>query len=69
MGMQGNFASFERFVAGVATGTAPTPDPAAARLTGLIKDVRVVPVEGGPHNIGWTFPEVVNPALLEFLGR
>jgi non-heme chloroperoxidase len=39
----------------------------AARLTGLVKDVRVVPVEGGPHNIGWTFPEVVNPALLEFL--
>ena len=39
----------------------------AARLTGLVKDVRVVPVEAGPHNIGWTFPEVVNPALLEFL--
>jgi non-heme chloroperoxidase len=39
----------------------------AARLTGLTKDVRVVPVEGGPHNIGWTFPEVVNPALLQFL--
>jgi non-heme chloroperoxidase len=41
----------------------------AARLTGLVKDVQVVPVEGGPHNIGWTFPEVVNPALLEFLDR
>ena len=41
----------------------------AARLTGLVKDVQVIPVEGGPHNIGWTHPEVVNPALLEFLGR
>jgi non-heme chloroperoxidase len=39
----------------------------AARLTDLIPDVRVVPVEGGPHNIGWTHPEEVNPALLEFL--
>ena len=39
----------------------------AKRLPGLIKDVRVVPVENGPHNIGWTFPEVVNPALLEYL--
>jgi non-heme chloroperoxidase len=39
----------------------------AARLTGLVENVRVVPVAGGPHNIGWTFPEVVNPALLEFL--
>ena len=41
----------------------------AARLTGLVKDVQVIPVEGGPHNIGWTHPEVVNPALLDFLGR
>jgi non-heme chloroperoxidase len=41
----------------------------AARLTGLVKDVQVISVEGGPHNIGWTFPEVVNPALLDFLGR
>jgi non-heme chloroperoxidase len=40
----------------------------AARLGELIADVTVVPVEGGPHNIGWTHPEVVNPALLDFLG-
>jgi non-heme chloroperoxidase len=39
----------------------------AARLPGLIKDLQFITVEGGPHNIGWTFPEIVNPALLEFL--
>jgi pimeloyl-ACP methyl ester carboxylesterase len=27
----------------------------------------LVTVEGGPHNIGWTHPDVVNPALLGFL--
>ena len=26
----------------------------AERLLGLIKDLRLVPVEGGPHNICWT---------------
>jgi non-heme chloroperoxidase len=40
----------------------------AARLPGLVQGLTLIPVEGGPHNIGWTFPEVVNPALLEFLG-
>jgi pimeloyl-ACP methyl ester carboxylesterase len=39
----------------------------AKRLRGLIKDLRLVPVEGGPHNIGWTHPEEVNTALLDFL--
>jgi non-heme chloroperoxidase len=39
----------------------------AMRLPGLIKDLRLIPVEGGPHNIGWTHPEEVNTALLEFL--
>jgi non-heme chloroperoxidase len=39
----------------------------AARLADLIEDVTVVPVEGGPHNIGWTHPEEVNGALLGFL--
>jgi non-heme chloroperoxidase len=39
----------------------------AARLSGLIADVRVVAVEGGPHNIGWTHSEEVNAALLQFL--
>ena len=39
----------------------------AARLPELIADVTVVPVEGGPHNIGWTHPEIVNKALLDFI--
>jgi non-heme chloroperoxidase len=39
----------------------------AERLPALIKDVRLVRVEGGPHNIAWTHPEEVNEALLGFL--
>ncbi len=39
----------------------------AQRLPALMKDVRLVPVEGGPHNIAWTHAEVVNPELLAFL--
>ncbi|MFJ5222762.1 alpha/beta fold hydrolase [Streptomyces sp. NPDC088400] len=39
----------------------------AERLPALIKDLTFVTVEGGPHNIAWTHPEVVNPALLDFL--
>jgi non-heme chloroperoxidase len=39
----------------------------ADRLPGLIDDLRLVRVEGGPHNIGWTHPDAVNKALLEFL--
>jgi non-heme chloroperoxidase len=39
----------------------------AARLPALIADCTLIPVKGGPHNIGWTHPEVVNPALLNFL--
>lgn len=42
-------------------------DATAGRLSDLIDDVKVVPVEGGPHNIGWTHPEVVNPLFLAFL--
>jgi non-heme chloroperoxidase len=41
----------------------------AARLPDLIDDVKVVPVEGGPHNIGWTHPEVLNPLFLAFLEK
>lgn len=41
----------------------------AARLPGLVKDLTFVTVEGGPRNIAWTFPDVVNPALLAFLGK
>ena len=44
------------------------PYPAtAARLPGLIKDLKVVTVEGGPHNVAWTHSDIVNPALLDFL--
>jgi non-heme chloroperoxidase len=39
----------------------------AARLPGLIKDVRLVSVQGGPHNIAWTHPDEVNEALLQFI--
>jgi non-heme chloroperoxidase len=41
----------------------------ADRLPALIADVRLVRVEGGPHNIGWTHPEEVNKALLEFVDQ
>ncbi len=41
----------------------------AARLPALIADCTLVPVEGGPHNIGWTYPDEVNEALLSFLGE
>jgi non-heme chloroperoxidase len=42
----------------------------AARLRDeqLIADLTVVPIQDGPHNVGWTFPDEVNAALLEFLG-
>ncbi len=39
----------------------------AKRLPPLIKDLTAVTVEKGPHNIAWTHPEIVNPALLDFL--
>jgi non-heme chloroperoxidase len=41
----------------------------AKRLPGLVKDLKLVTVEGGPHNIAWTHPDKVNPALLEFLAK
>jgi non-heme chloroperoxidase len=42
-------------------------DSTASRLSDLIDDVKVIPVEGAPHNIGWTHPEVLNPLFLAFL--
>ena len=46
------------------------PYPAtAARLPALIKDLTLVTVEGGPHNIAWTHPDEVNSALLAFLAK
>jgi len=41
----------------------------AARLPALIKDLTLVTVEGGPHNIAWTHPDEVNSALLAFLAK
>jgi non-heme chloroperoxidase len=37
------------------------------RLPGLIKDVQLVVIEGGPHAIAWTHTGQVNTALLNFL--
>ena len=42
-------------------------DKTASRLPDLIKDMRLVVVEGGPHAIPWTHAEQVNTALLDFL--
>ena len=40
----------------------------SARLPGLIADLKLVTIEGGPHNIGWTHSDELNHALLEFIG-
>jgi pimeloyl-ACP methyl ester carboxylesterase len=42
-------------------------DATAKRPPSLIADVKLVAVDGGPHNIGWTHPDEVNRALLDFL--
>jgi non-heme chloroperoxidase len=42
-------------------------DKTGARLPGLIKDMRLVTIEGGPHAIAWTHADQVNRALLDFL--
>jgi len=42
-------------------------DKTGKRLPGLIKDVQLVVVEGGPHAIAWTHAAQVNTALLDFL--
>jgi non-heme chloroperoxidase len=44
-------------------------DSTAKRLPELVANLKLVSVEGGPHNIGWTYPEEVNKALLEFLAE
>ena len=43
-------------------------DKTGARLPGLIRDMELVSIEGGPHAISWTHAEQVNTALLQFLG-
>jgi non-heme chloroperoxidase len=42
-------------------------DKTGRRLPGLIDDVRLVVIEGGPHAIPWTHADQVNTALLDFL--
>jgi pimeloyl-ACP methyl ester carboxylesterase len=42
-------------------------DETGKRLPGLIKDVQLTVVEGGPHAIPWTHADQVNTALLDFL--
>jgi non-heme chloroperoxidase len=37
------------------------------RLPGLINDVHLVVIEGGPHAIPWTHADQVNTALLDFM--
>jgi len=44
-------------------------DKTSKRLPGLIKDVQLTVVEGGPHAIPWTHAGQVNTALLDFLRR
>jgi non-heme chloroperoxidase len=39
------------------------------RLPGLIANVNLVVVEGGPHAIPWTHTDEVNAALFSFLGH
>jgi len=39
----------------------------ASRLPGLIKEMQLVVIKGGPHAIAWTHTDQVNKALLDFL--
>jgi non-heme chloroperoxidase len=39
----------------------------AKRLPALVENLTLIPVEGGPHNIGWTHPDECNKALLDFI--
>jgi len=39
------------------------------RLPGLIKDMHLVVIDGGPHAIAWTHADQVNRALLDFLAE
>ena len=42
-------------------------DKTAKLLPGLINDLQLVVIEGGPHAIPWTHADQVNTALLDFL--
>ena len=41
-------------------------DKTGRRLPGLISDVRLVVIAGGPHGIPWTHADQVNTAVLDF---
>jgi non-heme chloroperoxidase len=43
------------------------PDVTGNRLSGQIKDMEHVLIEGGPHGIPWTHSDRVNSELLEFI--
>lgn len=40
---------------------------AGARTAKMIPGAKLVVVKNGPHNIAWTYPDEVNPALVNFL--
>jgi non-heme chloroperoxidase len=42
-------------------------DKTGERLPGLIKDVHLTVIDGGPHAIPWTHADQVNTALLDFI--
>jgi non-heme chloroperoxidase len=42
-------------------------DKTGRRLPGLIRDAKLMVIEGGPHAIPWTHADQVNTALLDFL--
>jgi non-heme chloroperoxidase len=44
-------------------------DATGRRLPGMIKDARLVELEGAPHGIPWTHSEEVNQAMTEFLAN
>ena len=39
------------------------------RTPGLVRDSRLVVIEGGPHGVIWTHADRINRELLDFLGR
>jgi non-heme chloroperoxidase len=42
-------------------------DKTGQRLPGLIKDMKLITIQGGPHAIAWTHADQVNQALLDFI--
>jgi hypothetical protein len=53
---------------GAAPARASTCAPPARWLPGLINDLQLVVIDGGPHAIPWTHAGQVNAALLNFIG-